>query len=159
MKKTILTVVLLSFVGVCLAMLVVKGFHKPEPVSQPAVNAVVEKEALPESRVVAYYFHGTARCTTCRTIEAYAQQAIEENFADALDQGLLTWSAVNVEEPENAHFIKDFNLTIKTVVLAKLQDDKPVEWKALPEVWTLVRDENSFKDFIWTETQGFLEKL
>jgi hypothetical protein len=28
------------------------------------------------AKVIAYYFHTTLRCTTCRTIEAYAKEVI-----------------------------------------------------------------------------------
>jgi len=38
----------------------------------------------PSHKVVAYYFHTNTRCDTCRKIEAYSHEAIEEGFKTEL---------------------------------------------------------------------------
>ena len=38
----------------------------------------------PDAGIVAYYFHGNKRCSTCRKLEAYSRKAIEGGFADEL---------------------------------------------------------------------------
>jgi uncharacterized membrane protein len=64
----------------------------------------------PAGGTVVYYFHATSRCATCRTIEAYAHDAVTTAFAADLSSGSLEWQAVNVDEPVNRHFIQDFQL-------------------------------------------------
>lgn len=106
--------------------------------------------------VVAFYFHGKVRCTTCRTIEAYAHDAIHAGFADQLENGDLTWRVVNVDEPENQHFVHEFQLVTRSVVLAEFHDGRPVRFKNLDRVWQLVRNRNAFVDYIQSETNAFL---
>jgi hypothetical protein len=106
--------------------------------------------------VVAFYFHGNVRCATCRTIEAYAGDAVHAGFADELDGGALTWRVVNVDEPENTHFIQDFQLVTRSVVLAELRNGKVVRFKTLDKVWQLVRTRDDFVEYIQNETREFL---
>jgi hypothetical protein len=106
--------------------------------------------------VVAFYFHGNVRCATCKKIEAYADEAVHQGFADAIQNGALTWRVANVEEPENRHFIQDFQLVTRSVVLAEYRDGNVVRWKNLDKVWQLVRSKNSFVEYVQDEAREFL---
>ena len=106
--------------------------------------------------VVAFYFHGNTRCATCKKIEAYADEAIHQGFVQALDTSALTWRVVNIEEPESRHFVEDFQLVTRSVVLAEYRDDKVVRWKNLDKVWQLVRDKDGFTNYVQSETRQFL---
>lgn len=106
--------------------------------------------------VVAFYFHGNTRCATCRKIEAYADDAIHQGFAEALDSSALTWRVVNIEEPDNKHFVEDFQLVTRSVVLAEYRDGNLVRWENLDKVWQLVRDKDGFTTYVQSETREFL---
>jgi hypothetical protein len=106
--------------------------------------------------VVAFYFHGNARCATCRKIEAYADEAVHSGFPEALEDGALVWRVVNIDEDGNQHFVQDFQLVTRSVVLAEFRDGKVVRWQNLDKVWQLVRSKDSFIDYIQDETTEFL---
>ena len=106
--------------------------------------------------VVAIYFHGNVRCATCKKIESYADEAVQSGFAEALDEGVLAWRVVNVDETENKHFIQDFQLVTRSVVLAEYREGKVVRWENLDKVWQLVRSKDQFVDYIQSETREFL---
>jgi hypothetical protein len=106
--------------------------------------------------VVAFYFHGNVRCATCKKIEAYADEAVHSGFPEALDEGALTWRVVNVDDEGNQHFIQDFQLVTRSVVLAEFRGGKVVRWQNLDKVWQLVRDKERFVDYIQDETIEFL---
>lgn len=108
------------------------------------------------AETVVYYFHGNARCTTCRTIEAYANEAVELGFGQELADGTLSWRVVNVEPPENRHFIQDFQLVTRSVVLAEYRDGTVVRFENLDQVWQLVRNKQRFVDYVQSETKAFL---
>ena len=112
----------------------------------------------PSRKVIAYYFHGNFRCSTCRAIEALSQESIQTGFAEALKQGILEWKVVNVEEPANRHFIKDYQLYSKSLVLVKMEGDKQLEWKNLDRIWELVRDKPAFLKYVQAEISGYLKK-
>ncbi|UCG32880.1 MAG: hypothetical protein JSU68_14595 [Phycisphaerales bacterium] len=118
---------------------------------------VVEKPTEPQHKLVAYYFHRTQRCRTCLTMEAYAQEALEESFPAAIESGELQWQAVNVEEPANEHFVIDFGLTSSALVLVNMHDGERGEWRNLEQVWELVGDELKFKAYVAAEAMLFLE--
>lgn len=110
-----------------------------------------------DRKVVAYYFHTTARCLTCRKIESLTQQAIEEAFADKIASEELVWKVVNVEEPGNEHFVDEYQLYTKHVVLVRVNGGRQVEWKDLKRVWELVRNDVAFIQYIQDEVRSYLE--
>jgi hypothetical protein len=118
-----------------------KGFVKKQKEEAPSHRPEVKAH---NAKVIAYYFHGTFRCTTCRTIEEYSHDAIQTYFAKELGNGSLEFRPVNVEEPENKHFIQDYQLVSKSLVLSLVSDGKEKKWKNLADVWKLVRDKEKF---------------
>ncbi len=145
--KAIVTGALLLFVAASVVALIVRENRTPAtPPAAPTTN-----------KIIAYYFHGNVRCATCRKIEALAQQSITNNFADALDAGRLEWRVVNVDEPGNEHFVKDFELSTRSVVVVDMRDGKPARWNVLGKVWELVGHEAQFADYIRDEVRAYLQ--
>jgi len=124
---------------------------------QGEVPSSVADKAM-TSKVIAYYFHGTFRCTTCRTIEQYSHDAIQTYFAKELGNGKLEFRPVNVEEPGNKHFIQDYQLFTRSLVLSLVSDGKEKKWKNLPDVWKLVRDKEKFLKYVKDEVEKFLKE-
>ena len=127
------------------AFALVPGDTRPAPAPAAAANSAVT------TRV--YYFHGNYRCNTCRTIEAYAKEAITTSFADDLEAQKLDWQVVNVDETANRHFVKDFGLYTRSLVLVDAKD--PKRFKVLEKVWTLVGDKPAFQKYVEQEIRGF----
>ncbi len=140
-------------IGVIVAVLLATcSFFSPRvSAGQPTTGSAPPKEGI-----VAFYFHGNVRCATCRKIEAYTDEAIRTGFAEALDNGTLTWIVINVDQPMNEHFIEDFELVTRSVVLVEYRDGEVVRWKNLEKVWQLVRSEDRFVEYIQGETREFL---
>jgi hypothetical protein len=122
---------------------------KPPAAAKPAPKA--------QRKVIAYYFHGNYRCTSCRTIEAWTKKAIQESFSADLKAGRLEWRVVNVETAGNEHFMKDYKLYTKSVVLSDVRNGKEAKFKNLDKVWTLLRDESAFKTYVRDEVKASLK--
>lgn len=103
--------------------------------------------------VLVYYFHATTRCATCRTIEAYAKETVTSKFASDLQARRLEWQAVNVDEPANRHFIRDFQLYTRSVVVVDAKN--PKRYKVLDRVWQLVHDKPAFQSYVEQEIRAF----
>lgn len=166
--KAIVTIVLLLFVAASIVYLVVEesgGKPAQDMVQTEKHPAATQKEenSVPDNKsakckVVVYYFHGNFRCMTCRTIEAYAKEAVDTGFPDALKGGRLKWRVVNVDEPDNEHYVKEFQITTRSVVLERLADGKRQDWKNLQRVWELVRgNKDAFLTYVQDEIKVFLE--
>jgi hypothetical protein len=147
---------LLGFFATSTVSPIAGGAKKPE-VRRPAQTA--QAPAAASSRIIAYYFHVTVRCTTCKMIEAYSREAILNHFKDALDRGRLEWRAVNVQLPENRHFVKDYQLFTKSVVLVHIVNGKQQSYKILNDVWELAGDKARFQAYIDKEVRGYLARL
>lgn len=137
---------------------VLAGFAFSVPCRADDNSGTASAAASPtaDGKVIAYYFHGNFRCSTCRTIEAYSEEAITKEFTDELGAGRLAWRVVNVEEPENKHFVEDFELVTKSLVLVEYRDGKVTRHQNLPQVWQLVRDKDAFLDYVRVATRDFL---
>jgi thiol-disulfide isomerase/thioredoxin len=111
------------------------------------------------SQLVVYYFHGNARCPSCYKLEQYAKEAVEQNFANELKDGRMQFKVVNIDQPANSHFVNDYQLYTKSVVLSLVKDGKQVRYKNLEKVWDLLRDQNQYHAYVRDEIKPFLGEL
>ena len=112
-------------------------FAVPATANAPSAK----QEAQP---LTVYYFHGTRRCMTCNKIEQLTRAAISASYKDEIEAGKMLFKAVNVEQPENEHFIADFDLATRSVVV-----QRGTRYERLDKVWQLVHgDEDAFRLYI-----------
>ena len=123
--KKLLTGILLLLVVASIVVLLYKEFGRGSVAgSAPALAKGASTTAVftetstrvgespgPGTRVVAYYFHGRVRCGSCVKIEKLSGRAIRERFPEDLRTGHLAFMEVNIDEPENRHFIDDYRLS------------------------------------------------
>ena len=93
---------------------------------------------------------------TCRKIESLSHDVVASDFKAQLKTGDLEWQAVDVDLPENEHFIKDCQLMASSLVLVKYENGKQAGYKNLQEVWKLVNNERGFRDYVKGELQAAL---
>ena len=122
-------------------------------------TCMASTEGSPASGIVtAYYFHGTFRCPTCHKLEQYAKEAIESNFKDALTSGKLSFRIVNVENKGNEHYMSDYKLYTKSLVLSLTKDGKEVRSKNLDKIWEYVRSKDRYENYVRDEISAFLKE-
>jgi hypothetical protein len=114
------------------------------------------KPAAATPRVTAYYFHTTQRCASCRKLEAWSHEAIDSAFAGPLRDGRLVWKVVNVEAKGNEHFVEDYGLYTKSLVLVREEGGKSSRWKNLEKIWPLLQDKKAFYKYVQDETRTML---
>ena len=145
----------LSFTLVMAVLLAGALAAVPALSEEPAGNA--EAAASTQTpRFVAYYFHGTMRCATCRKLEEYSQEAITAGFAEELTRGDLGWRVVNIDEAENTHFVQDFQLLTKSLVLVEYRDGQVARFSNLQKIWQKVGDKDGFLEYVRDSTREFI---
>jgi thiol-disulfide isomerase/thioredoxin len=139
-----------------------------EPISKKSEAKISSVEKAPDSskteliskksdhQLVVYYFMTTYRCPSCHYIEVTTRAALNENFSEQLKSGRMVFKMLNVEEPANEHFAKDYKLYTKSVVLSDLVDEKEKRWNNLEKVWQLIGNDQGFKDYIVKEVKAYL---
>lgn len=120
------------------------------------VFAVEDKPAV---KIIAYYFHGSFRCSTCTSMEKYSKEAIETNFKDVLASGKLEFKVVNVEERGNEHFVKDYQLYTKSLILSMTKNGKGIKSKNLDKIWKYAGNKRKFTDYVIGEINGFMRNV
>jgi hypothetical protein len=113
--------------------------------------------AAPRHKVVAIYFHGDVRCFTCRKVEDYAKEAVEEGFGNQIATGEVEFRAVNVDRPENRHFIQDYQLTNKSVVVVDEVGSAVTRWVKLDQVWALVGNRDAYLVYVQDAVRAYVE--
>jgi hypothetical protein len=152
--KTIISTVLLLFVASSATYMVVTEVRSS---SRLEVAQSGDSYALPAgSKVVLYYFHGNERCQTCMKFESFTEEAIQGAFAEQINGGELVWKMVNTDEAANKHFVGDYELYSKSIVVVENRDGKRGKWKNLEKIWELVGDKNTFVKYIKDEVGTYL---
>ncbi|MFH1148361.1 MAG: nitrophenyl compound nitroreductase subunit ArsF family protein [Pseudomonadota bacterium] len=170
--KSIVTALLLAFVLGSVVFLVAKESRRETEIAgttnQPLIqekSAVAAEtgsgKAAPQvsHKIIAYYFHGVARCPSCLKIEAYTKETIQGDYAQAIKDGRLEWRVINVEEAGNEHFAKDYQLYTKSVVISDVKDGKQVRWKNLEKVWEFLHDKSAFRNYVRGEVNAYLKGI
>jgi len=110
-------------------------------------------------KFVAYYFHGNFRCNNCRKIEEYSREAVDLYFSEQLKTGELKFEVINTDEPANEHFVEDYQLYTRSLVIAEFKDGKQVKWKNLAKVWDYLNNKEKFYEYVKSEIQNYVEQL
>ena len=124
--KQVISLLLLAVVGASLAVMVIRETSRP---------AGTGAEETVQMGTTVYYFYGNHRCATCNRMEELTKKAIK-------DKG-VSYKAVNLDEPANEHFVKDFQLDSRVVVI-----QRDGTYKKMDKVWDLVGDEEAFIAYI-----------
>lgn len=155
-KPSVASLLPLMFVLALLCAAHSPSFGKPAGGAAPEGSPTIVTPGVQPHRVVAYYFHTSYRCASCRAIEAYSREAIESAFAEEIRSGRLLWKPVNVEVKGNEHFVEDYGLYTKALVLVNEVRGKPARWKNLEKVWQFLQDKPKFLRYVQEETRGYL---
>lgn len=131
--------------------------RKPGPASAGETQPASSESK--DSKIIAYYFHVTVRCDTCRRIERYSEEAIREHFAKELAEGKIEWRPVNVQLEENRHYIKKYKLFTRTLLFAMVEGGTETRHKNLERIWQLVGMEKFFKQYVRSEMEKYLRRL
>ncbi|HOC92888.1 MAG TPA: nitrophenyl compound nitroreductase subunit ArsF family protein [bacterium] len=128
----------------------------PTQAAKPQSTAEPEKKA-PQKKIIVYYFKTTNGCASCTYIENYTGEALRAGFKKQMDDGTIDWNVVNLDNPENKHYIQDYQLSFKSVIVAEFEDGKQTRWKNLEMVWRLYKNKPEFLTFVQDEVKAYLE--
>jgi len=109
--------------------------------------------------LVVYYFHGDFRCPSCLKIEQYTKESVEGNFKAKIKSGQIVFGAINVDKKENAHYVQDYQLYTKSVIVSLVKNGKQIKWKNLTKVWEHLNNKPGFLSYIKDEVGQYLKEL
>ena len=154
--KTIISTTLLLFVAASATYLVVDEVRSNSQQNPGTTELKKSHFANMDKGVIVYYFYGTVRCPTCRKFESYTKELLQNTFSEEIKEGNLIWKMVNTDEPGNKHFMSDYGLYTKSIVLVKISGGMQVKWKNLEKIWETVADKDTFVKYIEDEVREYL---
>jgi hypothetical protein len=133
------------FTGMLLSIGVSNAADQPPTDSTPTPTRVIQ----------VYYFHTTARCHSCIQIEKICNDVIGSTLAPEVKRGLVKFQMVNTDLAANAHFMTDYKLFTKSVVLVEQQDGKQVRYKVLNKLWEILNNPAAAKRYLAKEITAY----
>jgi hypothetical protein len=122
--------------------------------SQPT-NKEIKDNTGNSDKIEAYYFHFTARCITCRTIEARAKENLETLYPNQFKQGLITFQSLNLEEASTKPLAEKLGVSGQTLLIVK--GDEKVNLTNEGFMYAVVKPEK-FKEIINEKVDGLLTR-
>ncbi|MDY6863855.1 MAG: nitrophenyl compound nitroreductase subunit ArsF family protein [Thermodesulfobacteriota bacterium] len=122
------------------------------------ISVVAANGKKASEKIVAFYFHGNYRCSNCRKIEQFSREGIEKFFSEELETEKLIFHIINIDLPENKHFISDYQLYTRSLIIAEFKDGKQVRWKNLNKVWNYLNNRDKFYEYVKSEMEKYLKK-
>jgi hypothetical protein len=158
-SKSLLRWALLALVSISVAVYAFQRTGTQDPSPEPAAaTADPATPAAAPATVVVTYFTTDVRCTSCRTIESLAQRAVEEGFPDELARGEIVFRVINTDLPEHQHYVEDYQLTNKTVIVSHQVDGRESEWTNRQDVWLLFHEPEKFMSYVREPVKLYLGK-
>lgn len=105
--------------------------------------------------IIVYYFYNNYRCPSCKKIEAYTKEAVNLKFTEDIKKGTMIWQMINVDEPANKHYVNEYKLFTKQVILAEMKQGKVTRSKNLDKIWELLGNKDKFESYIESEIRKF----
>jgi hypothetical protein len=146
--KTILLLLVAAGIGAWAWKTFGPAANTADQQKQPTPAAAQTPAEEPARLVVVTYFTSDQRCPTCLKIEKQTREAVEGGFGKELADGVLRFQTLNMDRAENKHFVGDYGLSFKTVVISERKNGKQTTWEKFDEVWDLVGDPEAFSAYI-----------
>jgi len=106
-------------------------------------------------KIEAYYFHFTARCVTCRTIEAKAKENLETLYPNQFKLGLITFQSINLEEASSKPLAEKLGVSGQTLLIVK--GDQKINLTNEGFLYAVAKPEK-FKEIINEKVDGLMIK-
>lgn len=103
---------------------------------------------------IMYYFHPTARCESCINIENFTKEIIETKYNTS---PVIKFLALNIDDSQNQHFRKDYDLKFSSIIISKQIDEKEEKYKNLDSIWTYSNDKEGFFRYMNSEIKEFIK--
>ena len=116
-------------------------------------NMQAESSDNNSDKIEAYYFHFTARCMTCNTIEAKVKENLQALYPNQFNQGLITFQSLNLEESANKPLA--YRLGVSGQALLIVKGDKKVNLTNEGFLYAVSKPEK-FKEIINEKVDGLL---
>lgn len=117
MKKIILLIVLVIISISC-------GNKTNQTKSQTTKTTETTKAVINPNRIEIMYFHGKQRCITCKNIEKYSKEVVENDFSKELKNGDIVFKVIDFSTPEGEAIADKYEISFSSLLVNKYTNGK-----------------------------------
>jgi hypothetical protein len=121
-------------------------------------EAAIAATAAEKAKVMLYYLHPTGRCSRCIAMEKYSQEAVEKYFSKQVGNGSLEFKSLNTDEPQNSHFVQDYQLVTKSLVITLVKGGKEQKYENLKGIWEHSGNQEAFHQYVKANVENYLKE-
>lgn len=149
--RRLLIIGLWAFIFFAIGFAVVNRYHGKKAV--PATAHSEQADTL-QNGVMVYYFITNIRCPTCIRIENQTRETVA-----SYSKRPVEFRLVNTDIPRNKHFIRDYQLTNSTVVVAAFRNGQLLQWDKRDGVWNLFEEKAAFVSYLSESINAMLTRV
>jgi len=135
------------YIGIAVAIILLLVFTIPKyftgnaTASGSSISSDIEK-------IEVYHFHGTNQCYSCKTVGAYAEETINNYFANELKSGKIVFGHINGELPENSELVKKYGATGSSLWIGTYYKDGKFTKEENINVWYKIDNKPGYIDYL-----------
>ena len=135
------------YIGIAVAIILLLVFTIPKyftgnaTASGSSISSDIEK-------IEVYHFHGTNQCYSCKTVGAYAEETINNYFANELKSGKIVFGHINGELPENSELVKKYGATGSSLWIGTYYKDRKFTKEENINVWYKIDNKPGYIDYL-----------
>jgi len=118
-----------------------------EPDSTVPQTTAENTPATDYVRVAVIYFHRTSRCHSCQYAEDQTVYTLENNFAEELANGTITFQSIDIQDAENAATIEKYGAYASQMFITTVTGDTE-RTDEIIEFWDYIDDDAGFTQMI-----------
>jgi len=149
-KSLIIQLTIFSIIAVAL---IVFGSARNSQSSDTKTSTNVKPKA---DKIEIMYFHSTARCVSCVTLEEYVKETVDEFFQKEIASGEISFQEVNVDLPENKALALKFKAVGSSLKINEIYDETDHIEEDV-RVWRYLNDKDSFKNYLKNRIESRLK--
>ena len=117
--------------------------------SQTDGNVVADTEHFVNvEKLEIYHFHGTNQCYSCITVGAYAEETVNNYFADEIKSGKIIFGHINGELLENKDLVMKYESTGSSLWLGTYSEDGKFSAEQNVKVWYKINDKQDYMNYL-----------
>ncbi len=111
-------------------------------------------QTVSNDKIEVYYFHFSARCVTCKTVEAETKKDLETLYPEKVKSGAISFRAVNLEDASGKEIAERLKISGQNLLLVKGSQKINITNEGFLYA---VSNPEKFKSIIRTKVDGLLK--
>jgi hypothetical protein len=120
-------------------------------------SSVAVTGAEKADKIEVVHFHGTVQCWSCETVGEYTQYTLDRNFAKELADGTISYRSINVELPENAAVVNQYQARGSSLFVNAIYDGEDHISEDVT-VWRMIGSQSQFETYLRDKINQLLGK-